>query len=334
MEARIFRVALLAALLLVASGARVRTPNFLVQTADPQMAQQIAQAAEQYRRDLAIEWLGKPMPDWAQPCVMTVHLAPNLGAGGATTFVFDRGEVFGWRMTIQGSPQRVLDSVLPHEITHMILASHFRRPLPRWADEGAASTVEHPSEQAKHRRMLSEFLRTNRGLPFSYMFAMTEYPADVMPLYAQGFSLAEFLIQRGGRKRYVEYLAEGMQTNRWSEATRRHYGFQDLGGLQQSWLAWVAQGCPAASPPEPDKARVLAADGRLPRPAPNLIYRTGRQRESPARTVAGALGADVDKESLPIPSTLPAAETEPISAYAAHPQPIERPQAMVLQPGQ
>ena len=44
------------------------------------------------------------------------------GAGGATSFVFDRGEVFGWKMNIQGSRERILDSVLPHEVTHTIFA--------------------------------------------------------------------------------------------------------------------------------------------------------------------------------------------------------------------
>ncbi len=70
----------------------------------------------------------------------------------------------------------MLDSVLPHEVTHTIFASHFRRPLPRWADEGACTTVEHPSERTKQQQMLIEFLHTNRGIPFHPMFAMKEYP--------------------------------------------------------------------------------------------------------------------------------------------------------------
>jgi hypothetical protein len=149
MEALLSRPALLAALLLVSMGASHRSANFMVETADPQMAACIAATAEQFRHDLAIEWLGQAMPDWAQPCMMTVQVAPNLGAGGATTFVFDNGEVFGWRMTIQGSAERVLDSVLPHEITYMIFASFFRRPLPRWADEGGATSVEHISKKKR-----------------------------------------------------------------------------------------------------------------------------------------------------------------------------------------
>jgi hypothetical protein len=275
MEARIQRVALLAAVLLVSMGAQQRSANFIVETPDPNFARQVAQTAEKYRHDLAIEWLGQPMPNWAQPCVMTVQVGPHLGAGGATTFVFDRGEVFNWVMNIQGSPERILDSVLPHEITHMVYASHFRQPLPRWADEGGATSVEHASEKNKHRQMLDQFLRTGRGIAFSQMFAMTEYPRDIMPLYAQGYSLAEFLIQTSGRRKYVEFLGDGLQNDDWSGAAARHYGIQDLGVLQNTWLAWVRQGSPLlqARKPQPGAAPItLAAQNRRARPEPNLIY--------------------------------------------------------------
>ncbi|MBN2474893.1 MAG: hypothetical protein JXB62_09825 [Pirellulales bacterium] len=248
MEARLARAALLAAVLSVSMGARFRAPNFIVETADPKLAEQIATAAEQYRRDLAVEWLGKAMPNWSRPCMMTVRVGPNLGAGGATTFVFDRGEVYDWRMTIQGSRQRILDSVLPHEITHMIFASHFRCPLPRWADEGGATCVEHASERQKHQRMLVQFLRTGRGIAFSRMLAMTQYPPDVMPLYAQGFSVVEFLIQLGGKRKYIDFLADGMKTDQWSAAIRRHYGIADAGTLQNTWLAWIRRGSPPLKP--------------------------------------------------------------------------------------
>ena len=124
-------------------GANQRTANFIVSAPTPAIAQQIAQAAEQYRKQLAIDWLGREMPTWAEPCPITVQVGDHLGAGGATSFMFERGEVYGWRMTIQGSLERVLDSVLPHEVTHTVFATHFRRPLPRWADEGACTTVEH-----------------------------------------------------------------------------------------------------------------------------------------------------------------------------------------------
>ena len=222
-----------------------RTANFVVEAPDPQLAQKIGDAAEQYRHDLAIEWLGKPLPRWSQPCPITAEVAPTLGAGGATSFVSDRGEVFNWTMTIQGSEERILDSVLPHEVTHTIFASHFRQPLPRWADEGACTTVEHPVERARQHRLLIEFLRTGRGISFPDMFAMKEYPADVLPLYSQGYSLARYLIERGGRQRYINFVGNGLASSDWPQSLSQHYGINDISKLQNIWLEWVKRGCPA-----------------------------------------------------------------------------------------
>jgi hypothetical protein len=259
-------------------GASQRSPNFVVSAPTQEMAAQISRAAESYRRDLAIQWLGSAMPNWAQPCPIEVHVAPQLGAGGATSFLFEHGEVYGWQMTIQGSMERVLDSVLPHEITHTVFATHFRRPLPRWADEGSCTTVEHQSEKMKQQMMLIEFLRTNRGIPFSRMFVMKEYPHDVMPLYSQGYSLARYLIGQGGRRKFLEFLADGMQDENWARAMQQHYGYANLAVLQASWLDWVRQGSPAQDyRPQPgpagSPANALASNERRPRPEANLIYR-------------------------------------------------------------
>ena len=248
LERKSFLVVAITVLVLPAnilSAAGYRTANFVVEAPNPQLAQKIGDAAEQYRHDLAIEWIGQPLPRWSQPCPITAEVAPTLGAGGATSFVFDRGEVFNWTMTIQGSEERILDSVLPHEVTHTIFASHFRQPLPRWADEGACTTVEHPVERARQHRLLIEFLRTGRGISFPEMFAMKEYPADVLPLYSQGYSLARYLIERGGRKRYIQFVGDGLASSNWPESLSQYYGIDDIAKLQNVWLEWVKRGCPA-----------------------------------------------------------------------------------------
>ncbi|MEM6655541.1 MAG: hypothetical protein AAF596_07050, partial [Planctomycetota bacterium] len=204
------------------------------------------------------------MPDWPEPCPITARVSPMLGAGGATSFIFDRGEVFGWEMNIQGSRERVLDSVLPHEITHTVFACHFRQPLPRWADEGACTTVEHPAEIRKQERMLIRFLKTGKGIPFSQMFRMKDYPADVLPLYSQGHSLATFLIERRGKKAYLDFVADGLQDERWADAVRDHYGHNDLYNLQTSWLDWVKRGRPRLAMETTDPAVSLASAAVVP----------------------------------------------------------------------
>jgi hypothetical protein len=280
MEARFSRAALVA-VVLCSLGARYKTANFIVNASTPEIAEQVGDVAEKYRKELAIEWTGEELPRWAEPCPITVKTAPNLGAGGATSFLFDRGEVYGWRMNIQGSLERVLDSVLPHEVTHTIFASHFRQPLPRWADEGACTTVEHDSEKKKQEQMLIQFLKTGRGIPFSKMFMMKEYPPDVMPLYSQGYSLARFLIAQGGKRKYLDYLSDGLKNEHWTAMTKKHYGFESLGQLQNDWLDWVRQGSPSLSPEAQSEAKItVASTQRRPRPEPNLIYR-GQSEDTP-----------------------------------------------------
>jgi hypothetical protein len=244
------------------AAAGYKTTNFTVSAPTAQLAKEIGDQAEVYRKQLAIEWLGQELPQWSKPCPIRAEVAPNKGAGGATSFVFDRGEVFGWKMNIQGSRERILDSVLPHEVTHTIFASYFRQPVPRWADEGACTTMEHRSEIAKQERNLIEYLKHGRGLPFSQMFAMKEYPQDVMPLYAQGHSLAEWLIESRGRKAFLAFIADGLRDENWQRAVHEHYGFNDLLSMQTSWNDWVKQGRPQLSPASSAVGQLASTTGR------------------------------------------------------------------------
>ncbi|PQO45562.1 hypothetical protein [Blastopirellula marina] len=227
-------------LLSAAAAAQVRSANFLVKADDPRLAQQVLQLAEQYRSQMAKDWLGHELPRWSAPCPIEVRVGG--GAGGQTSFSFDRGVPFNWQMEIFGPRDRILDSVLPHEILHTIFATHYGCALPRWADEGACTTVEHFSEKDKNTQILYRCLKTDRGIAFNQMFQMKEYPADILPLYAQGYSLARFLIGQGGKQKYVQYVGEGMRTNNWTATTQKFYGHPSLSSLQVSWLSWVRDG--------------------------------------------------------------------------------------------
>jgi hypothetical protein len=294
MEAHFIRAAI-CALALLSMGASYRSANFVVSAATPELAEEIGLAAEKYRDEMAQHWLGHTLPNWSQPCPIRVEVG-DLGAGGVTSFVFDRGEVYRWEMAVQGTRERVLDSVLPHEVTHTIFASHFRQQLPRWADEGACTTVEHDSERSKHEHLLVNFLQTGRGIAFNEMFQMKEYPADILPLYSQGHALAQFLIGKKGPRAFIRFVEEGLQSEDWTAATKKHYGFENLSELQTDWLAWVKEGCPreeallASNDATAGVAQDVDADlrenaaQRLPRPTPNLIYRAQNARRSKAKS--------------------------------------------------
>ena len=228
--------------------AAANSENFIVFANDPQWARQVAQVAEQHRRELAIHWLGQELPAWPQRCPIHVQDAENLGAGGETRFALSRGVPGNWMMSVQGTRERILDSVLPHEITHTIFATHFGRLnkyVPRWADEGACTTVEHEAEKGKHRHFLQQFLKTGRGLAFNEMFRLKEYPQDILPLYAQGHSAVQFLLDQAGPREFIRFLELGMQTENWPAALQKHYAYTSIGDFQVHWNQWLIDGSPA-----------------------------------------------------------------------------------------
>ncbi|MEO2013399.1 MAG: hypothetical protein ABGZ53_03410 [Fuerstiella sp.] len=264
MEAPILRFSLIALSLFVSTGATFQTRNFIVTAPTADIAEEVGKAAENYRHELATFWLGKPLPNWHRPCKLRVRPG-SLGAGGQTTFQFVGKEVVNWNMYVQGSMERILDSVLPHEVNHTIFASYFRRPLPRWADEGAATLFEDRSEQMKQLSLLNQVIESDRELiSLRNLLTMKEYPKgyrQMLILYAEGYALADFLLQQGGRRRYLKFLADGERMG-WTEAIKSNYHHGSVDSLQKNWQGWVMAGMPKLRTP---KGQMLADAGHSAR---------------------------------------------------------------------
>ncbi len=292
--------------LAVAPAAEFKTTNFVVSAPTPEVARKVGEAAERFRKQIALEWLGKELPRWSARCPIRVRVG-QIGAGGATTFNFHPvpnrpSEVCDWNMEVQGTLERILDSVIPHEVSHTIFACHFRRPLPRWADEGAATLVEIESERRIQTLTVNETINTRRRIPLRQLLAMKEYPSDqgaLRVLYAQGYSLAQLLVQEGGKQRYLAFLEDAHRTN-WDQAIARHYPHQNVEGLEQYWQKWVLAGSREIDR-EPG---LLIADGTLGRPgaaggAEEMVIRGQNEDaeelvETPVRAKTGGRDAPRD----------------------------------------
>lgn len=237
--------------------ATYRTSNFLVHSQDAAFARSVGDAAERFRSELSFLWLGHDLPRWTNPCDVEVVAGSGIPAGGETVFTFGSGEVYDWKMRVQGSKERILDSVLPHEITHAIVASYLRAPAPRWLDEGMATSVESDVERNHYRSMLVSFLRNKRGIAFNDMISMKEYPEDLTPFYSQAFSICEYLILIGGRRRLIEFAKNGYETNDWDLALKNFYECESLGYLQMEWIEWIRLWADAGQPQELPLTRKL-----------------------------------------------------------------------------
>lgn len=242
------------------------SPNFVASGASSTFCRRVEEAAEAFRRQHAIDWLQKPLPgDWYRPCPIRVVL--GVRQGGATSFSFDGGQVGGWDMMVSGDADEILTRVLPHEVLHAVFASHFRQKLPRWADEGACTTVEHPDERRRSDEMLRTCFRQGRVMPINRLLTLTEYPDDVLPLYWQGHSIVTYLLTLGDRPTFVRFLETALSAGNWSTALQTCYSIAGPQVLEQKWRCFAIP--PAAGPREPlplvaDRSNQVAAAG-LPR---------------------------------------------------------------------
>ncbi len=211
-----------------------RTTNFLLEAPSSDIARKVGEAAERLRRQLAIQWLGQELPPWPERCHIQIQI--GLSKGGYSKFSFDKGKPPSQTMSLSGSVEDILADTLPHEMTHVILANRLRRPFPRWADEGAAMLAEGDATKLSYDLRLRKILATSeRAISVRRLFAMEDYPADYVAFYSEGFSVSRFLLESGGRQKFLEFIEQGLRDG-WDQAIQTHYHFRDLEELEKAWM--------------------------------------------------------------------------------------------------
>ena len=217
---------LIATLLLQAP--RVWAQNFSV--AEPELRT----AAEVARECSAKFWSGKSLTGvWASPC--PVQWSTRTGPGsGLTCFRIQNGEVFGWQMTLRGDRDTVLRDVLPHEVDHTVRASLCRRPLPRWLDEGCATLFESETSHELWRRQRQASQVTRLTPATIDQLSYPASPDETARLYAEGFSLVEYLLSRGTPN---DLLNVQLATEPPSRSLVRVYR-TEVPQLLSGWQAW------------------------------------------------------------------------------------------------
>ena len=292
----IWAILALAAMTATGRAAVVRTTNFIVETARQDDAEDFARLAEKYRKEKALDWLGKEMPPWREPCRLRV-IVTNKGAGGATTFDFEGNQVHQ-EMQIEGARERLRNSVLPHEITHTVFAHHFRQPVPRWADEGGSVYSEDDIERRRHDDLCKQILNAGDGIQLKALFRMKNYPRNVMSLYAQGYSVTKYLVEKSDRPTFLNFIASGMHGG-WDAACQEYFGFKNVDDLERNWidnLKQVARGEAVAGRSRPAPP---GADGKFvvfdssPPARPNFDPAPSARGLAPASGTSERFGGDI-----------------------------------------
>jgi hypothetical protein len=185
-------------------------------------------------------WLGKEMAPWREACVLQVEITLS-STGGSTTFDFANGGARVRRIDIRGPLDRVLNSILPHEIAHTVFAHHVRQPVPRWADEGAAVLAGGLADHQRFEKHMRRLLHTGQEMSLRRLFGCREFPPDaeqILALYAQGYSVSCFLLEVRDRRTFLAFLSHALRDG-WDSAVRASYRYDNVEQLELAWRAWV-----------------------------------------------------------------------------------------------
>jgi hypothetical protein len=215
----------------------------------PELAERVARAAEETRSAVSLKWFGDLPPAWTPRCDVVLHAtgedysretrAPRWSPGHSS---MDRDRdserVVLRRIDLRCDDPHLLDALLPHETTHVVLYGRFgRRDVPRWADEGIAVLTEPRPRVELHLKNLPRHRQDHTLFKVGDLIQMSEYPdaRAVGPFYAGSVSLVEFLSsQPGGPRAFTRFLRDGLESG-FEEAARRHYQIQGFAELQRRW---------------------------------------------------------------------------------------------------
>jgi hypothetical protein len=223
------------------------TANFKILHEDPALAERVARIAESTRAEQTRRWTGAAARDeWTPRCEIYLyndakqfareHNQPE-DSPGFSTMTVNGGKISGRRINLKADHVNLLTAVLPHEVTHVVLADLFpSRPIPRWADEGMAVLSEPRAEQKARAADLAEPLASGRLFQLQQLMSM-DYPDGRFwgLYYAQSVSVTQYLVSLASPAKFVEFL-KGAETNGIEPELRRVYQIDGFADLQRGWL--------------------------------------------------------------------------------------------------
>jgi tetratricopeptide (TPR) repeat protein len=210
-------------------------------------AEKVALVAERTRYEMYRKWFGDGGPDWNPKCDLYLHPtaqdyardgAASPNSPGHSKIDHDRttGRVAFRRMDMRCDNPTMLEAVLPHETTHVVLAGQFGPVfVPRWCDEGIAVLTEPPHEIDKHRRNLARCQRDGLLFTVKDLMTMKDYPhpRQIGAFYAQSVVLCDYLTKLRGPQTLTAFIRDAMREG-YEASLRRHYGW-DFATLEAQW---------------------------------------------------------------------------------------------------
>jgi hypothetical protein len=197
--------------------------------------------ANYHRQRIALEWLGEELPPSVGQAIINVDY--SAGSDRGLTWAKDHPDRKFHSIYLVVPREDLLDSLLAHEIVHVVLATRYPHPhrLPSWLEEGIASRYDDADRQNTRQRIEQWFVKTGfGGVPrLANVLASDNIPADDRETYAVCASVTNLLLTRGDKQALLRFgqLAAESGPDR---ALAQCYGIRGVQELESLWRAWLA----------------------------------------------------------------------------------------------
>jgi hypothetical protein len=210
------------------------------------IVEKVGEIAESSRALIQRKWFAEEGTDWDGKCSIYLHpdrekYASKTGMKNTLGHMrtLDWGGVFLRSIHIPcKEPDSVID-VLPHEVSHSVMAVRFQGRTPRWADEGMAMLAETGVSIKDCVGRLPRY-RKNDSL-FAVEVLMQTEEADhfnTMEFYSQSTSLVQFLTAQKGPRVFTDFLRTHIKKGA-ETALKQHYGINSFAELERRWQAFA-----------------------------------------------------------------------------------------------
>jgi len=136
---------------------------------------------------------------------------------------------------------RFIEEILPHEMGHLIFREFvgYETKLPLWLDEGIACFVEKRNKQ-KRLNLAKKIVNTDAFISLEKLTSTSKNSLDDPDVfYAESASIIDFLLEKYGRDKFVEYCRSLRDGNHWKESLLRVYDFSEFSQIGDEWVKYL-----------------------------------------------------------------------------------------------
>jgi hypothetical protein len=214
------------------------------------LGKKAAEAAESVRSRQARRWGSSATKTaWSPRCEIYLYPTPRDFAQltgqpetspGFSTMGINENRITARRVNLRADHPQLIDAILPHEVTHVVLADLFtQQQIPRWADEGMAVLAEPLSEQLSRAADLTGPLSEGKFFKLNELMAIDYPSAEAWGLYyAQSVSVTQFLVEQGTPEQFIAFV-RGAQRQGVEHSLREVYHIQGFAELETRWQTYA-----------------------------------------------------------------------------------------------